>query len=107
MVPLGVVVGDVFSDGCAEMVLAQQHELAEALALDGPHEAFGLGVQVGAARRQADRRDPRRAQKLTKGGRVQRVTIEDEEALAREKAVTGIEQIPRDLKHPCAVGLAG
>jgi hypothetical protein len=41
MVALGVVVGDVFSDGCAEVVLAQQHELAEALASDGPHEAFG------------------------------------------------------------------
>jgi hypothetical protein len=32
MVALGVVVGDVFSDGCAQMAFAQQHELAEALA---------------------------------------------------------------------------
>jgi hypothetical protein len=44
VVALGVVAGNVFSDGCAEMVLAQQHELAEALAFDGPHEAFGVRV---------------------------------------------------------------
>ena len=31
VVPLGVVVSDVFSDGCAEMALAEQHEL-----VDGP-----------------------------------------------------------------------
>jgi hypothetical protein len=63
VVALGVVVGDVFSDGCAEVVLAQEHELAEALALDGAHEAFSVGVQVGAARRQADKHDPGIAQK--------------------------------------------
>ena len=33
VVALGVVVGDVFSDGCAEVVLAQQHELVEPLTL--------------------------------------------------------------------------
>jgi hypothetical protein len=44
VVALGVVVGDVFSDGCAEVVLAQQYELAEAFAPDGPHEALGIGV---------------------------------------------------------------
>jgi hypothetical protein len=58
VVALGVVVGDVFSDGCAEVVLAQQHELVEAFALDGTHKAFGVGVEIGTARRQADRRDP-------------------------------------------------
>ena len=36
VVALGVVVGDVFLGGCAEMVLAQQHELGEAIAFDGP-----------------------------------------------------------------------
>jgi hypothetical protein len=44
VVALGVVVGDVFSDGCAEVVLAQEHELAEAFAFDGPYEAFGVRV---------------------------------------------------------------
>ena len=47
VVALGVIVGDVFSDGCGEMVLAQQHEFVEALAFDGSHEALGVGVQVG------------------------------------------------------------
>ena len=32
VVALGVVVGDVFSDGRAEVALAQEHEFAEALA---------------------------------------------------------------------------
>jgi hypothetical protein len=47
VVALGVVVGDVFSDGRAEMVLAQQHELAETLALDGSHQRSAQAFQVG------------------------------------------------------------
>ena len=52
------------------MGLAEKHELVEALALDGTHEAFGLGVQVGTTGREADGREPSRVQKLTKGDRV-------------------------------------
>jgi threonine dehydrogenase-like Zn-dependent dehydrogenase len=40
------------------MALAKKHELAEALAPDGAHEALGVGIEVGTARRQADRGDP-------------------------------------------------
>jgi hypothetical protein len=47
VVALGVVVGDVLSDDCTEVVLAQEHELAEIFALDGAHEAFSVRVQVG------------------------------------------------------------
>jgi hypothetical protein len=65
VVALGVVVGDVFSDGGAVVALAEQHELAEAFALDGADEALSVRVQVGAARRQAYWRDPSGPQTLT------------------------------------------
>jgi hypothetical protein len=39
------------------VALAEKHEFVEALALDGPGEALGVSVQVGAARRQAARGD--------------------------------------------------
>jgi hypothetical protein len=62
MVPLFVVVEEVLADRGAQMVLTEEHELVEALALDGTDEALGIGVQIGAARRQADGRDAGRGE---------------------------------------------
>lgn len=49
-----MVVREVLADNGAQMVLAEKHELVEAFGFDGPHEAFGVGVEVGTARWQAD-----------------------------------------------------
>jgi hypothetical protein len=106
VVPLGVVVGDVFSDGCAEMVLAQQHELFEALALAGTDEALGIGVQIGTASRQADRDDAGGGEEGPDLGRVERVAIKEQEALTREKAVHDVEEVPGDLQRPSTMRLA-
>jgi hypothetical protein len=104
VVALGVVVGDVFSDVCAEMVLAQQDELVEALALDGTDEALGVSVQDGTARRQADGRDSGRGEEGPELGRVERVAVEEQEALAREEAIHAVEKVPGDLQHPSTMG---
>jgi hypothetical protein len=51
MVSLRMVVDEVLADRGAQMVLTEEHELVEALALDRTDEALGIGVQVGTAGR--------------------------------------------------------
>ncbi len=49
-------------DADTSQTLTEEHELAEALALDGTDEALGVGVEVGTAGRQADRGDAGRGE---------------------------------------------
>ena len=46
---LQLVVLDVLLDDVPNVPLAEQDHLVQALVLDGPDEALGVGVQVGAA----------------------------------------------------------
>ncbi len=55
MVPLLVVVGAILVDRGTQVVLTEEHELVETLALGGTDEALGVGVEVGTAGRQANR----------------------------------------------------
>jgi hypothetical protein len=54
MVALKVIVLDEFSDCAAQVPLAEQHELVQALALDRQHEPLGVSVQIRTARQQPD-----------------------------------------------------
>jgi hypothetical protein len=40
------VVIDEFLEGASKVALAEWHHPIEALALDGPHEPFGIGVRI-------------------------------------------------------------
>jgi hypothetical protein len=70
------------------MALAEKHELVEALALAGTDEALGIGVQIGTASRQADRDDAGGGEEGPELGRVERVTLEEQDALALEEPST-------------------
>jgi hypothetical protein len=106
VVALGVVVGDVFSDGCAEMVLAQQHELAEAFALDGADEALSVCVQVRTARWQPDGCNPSRPQSSLEAGGLTKSLVGLDRSSAASASVTqpllpparGIKRVAR-LAH--------
>ena len=87
------------------MVLAEQDELVEALALDGANEALGVGVEVGTAWRQADRLNPARREELAEGGGVKRVAVHQQIPLAEEEAVVGVEEVLGNLENPGAVRL--
>ena len=52
VVPLGVVVTDVFVDRGSEMIFSEGDYPVEALLLDREHETLGMGVQIRAARRE-------------------------------------------------------
>jgi hypothetical protein len=97
MVSLLVIVDKVLADRGAEVALTEKHELAEALAPDGTDEALSVGVQVGTVRGQAERGDASRGEEGAELGCVERVAIEEKEALALQEAVFGVEEIPGDL----------
>jgi hypothetical protein len=68
-------VGEVLADRGAQMALAEKNELVEALALDGTDEALGVCVEVGTARRQADRGDASGRKKGSQLRGVERVAF--------------------------------
>jgi hypothetical protein len=47
MVPLVMIVGNEFSNGPAEMSLAERNQAIETLGFDGPHKPFRVGIRVG------------------------------------------------------------
>lgn len=49
MVPLRVVTGDVLAHGVAEHGRAEEDQAVQALILDRADEAFGIGIEIGAA----------------------------------------------------------
>jgi hypothetical protein len=53
MVALSMVVLQIRVDCSAQVALAEEHELVEALARDGTDEALDVIVEVGTVRRQA------------------------------------------------------
>ena len=54
MISLGVIVSGVFQGGSAKRPFAEENHSTETLVLDRSDESFGVGVQVGRARRQTD-----------------------------------------------------
>jgi hypothetical protein len=105
MVALSVVVRQILVDCSAQVALAEEHELVEALAFDGTNEALGVSVQAGTARGQADRGDAGGGEEGAELGSVERVAVEEQEALAREEAIHAVEKVPGDLQHPSPMGL--
>ncbi len=54
VIPLCVVVSGEFSCRLTKRPFPEEDHSVETLVLDRPNEAFGVGVQVGRTRRQAD-----------------------------------------------------
>jgi hypothetical protein len=51
VIPLVVIVLDVFPHDGSKVPLAHRHDVTQALGLDRPDEPLGVGVQVRASRR--------------------------------------------------------
>jgi ABC-type uncharacterized transport system substrate-binding protein len=58
VIPLGMEMVDVFAQRPPQRALAKEDHLGQALFLDRPHPALGVGIQVRAARRQRERFNP-------------------------------------------------
>ena len=58
VIPLGMVMVEIVAQCPAQRALAEEDHFGQALLLDRPDPALGIGVQVRAARRQCERFDP-------------------------------------------------
>src|SRR5215470_12290556 len=58
VIPLAVVMLDIFAQRSPQRALAKEEDLAQALLLHRPHPALRIGIQVRAARGQRQRLDP-------------------------------------------------
>ena len=77
----------------------------EALVLQGAHETFDVGRQIGRPWRQADSLNPNLLQRGAKLLAELGVAIHDEELLAAQEFVFSIAEIPGYLDHPRLVGI--
>src|SRR6185295_18092506 len=64
------------ADGGPEMVLAEWHDPAYALRLDGPDKSLGKRVQIGTSGRQLQRLHTAVPQQVPEGGGVERVSLQ-------------------------------
>jgi hypothetical protein len=101
--PVGVIVGGVLGDQVSEVSLAKDEKLVQGLVLDGPDEALGMGIEVGAARRQLDWFHTTRLEEVLKRLGEEGIAVVDEVAGVSEKAVDRVGDVFGNLFHPFAV----
>jgi hypothetical protein len=107
MVPLPVVVLDVLLDRSAEVPLAEEDQLFEALLLDRPNEAFRMGVAVRRPAVRPHDADSRRPEDLQERGPEPAVVVADQGHASAKAAEDSIGQIARNIEHELVVGIAG
>ena len=100
VVAFDMVVLEVFAEHASEMRLAEGNGVLEAVIANGADEPFGVRVQIRTSRWEADHFDPNIGEESAERGGVERIAVEDQEALAEEEAV---EEVPaggprRDLR---------
>jgi hypothetical protein len=88
VVALEMVVLDELRDRDADVALTERNELVEALRLDGEHEAFRDGVQVGASGRELEALDAGGAEDRAERVGEQRVAV-----MVRSKNCSGATDI--------------
>src|SRR4051794_33561810 len=64
--------------------------------------AFKVGLRARAAGAAA-----RYSQQAAKRGRVERIAVKNEVLQAAEEAVAGVDQVPRELRHPHVFRVTG
>ena len=100
MISLGVIVSGVFQGGSAKRPFAEENHSTETLVLDRSDESFGVGVQVGRARRQTDDLDAGVIQEISERRSELGIPVQDQELLFCEEAINRISDISSDLQHP-------
>jgi hypothetical protein len=65
MISFSAIMRDVFADELPKMSVAKRYDLGQALLANRAHEAFGVGVQIWAPRRQSHGVDAAAGVKIT------------------------------------------
>ena len=105
MVAFVMIVLDEFADGSPERPFTDENHPVQTGFLDRPNEPLRERIEIRGTGRQADHLHSCGGERLAERQREQRIPIVDQEALARQKAITGIRQVATHLAHPGGVGL--
>ena len=105
MRPFLVIVIDKRTDGGAEVRFAERHHPRQTLGSDRPDKALRKRVQIRTPGRQAHERHATVLQQVPKGGRVQRISVENQVVRVAEEAIVRIGQVASHLCHPWFVWL--
>jgi hypothetical protein len=95
----------ILLDGMPQGTFTKENQPRQRVVLDRAYPSFGVGVQVGASRRQRDSLHSRRFDGLMKRGVELAVSIVNEGLSLREEAPGAHGHVPRDLDHPALVGM--
>ena len=90
MIALMVVVLDEFADYAAQRALADEDHTLDAGLLDGPDEAFRMGVQIGRPGRQSHRCDTGGRERVVDGAAEEWIAVVDEKPCTAQKFVVRI-----------------
>ena len=103
--PLMMIVLEILGQDVPQLLFGEEDQVTETLLFDGSHEAFRVGIQIGAAWGQFHWLHPGGLENTLKLGRIQWVAVMDQVLLASEEAsVTAY--VSSDLRHPGTVGLS-
>lgn len=103
MVPLAVVVFDIFIDHVTQVSLTDDDHPIQTLGFDREHEPFGIRVEVGTAGWKSKRSNATHAQHAPELSCVERIPVVDQESLVPQEAIEIINLLPSHLLHPQAV----
>ena len=96
--PLFMIMLDKRSDGSPEVPFAEWHDPVQALGLDGPNKPLGKRVQIWTPGGQNQWLHATAPQQASKGGGVERVSVQDEVMRAAQEAIASVSQVPCDLR---------
>ena len=99
MISFVMVVRHELANRAAQRAFADQDQSIETRFFDGPHEAFRERIEIGGMGRQADGLDTRRAQRLAKRIREERIAIVKEVAFADEASLDRPRQIRAGVRN--------
>ena len=105
MVALTVVVLDVLLREEAQVAFTERNHTIETFLFDRPDEPFGVGVEIGTLRRQANGLDPAARQDVRNDMRVQGIPVVNQIARRPQETINGVRERAGHLFHPTAAGL--
>ena len=100
-----VIVSVELGKHAAQMALAEQDQLAQALPIYCLHPTLGKRIHVGCLNGGAHNLDPGAFEDAAELLREQAVVVEDQELLVAQEAVDVIGQVASNLRHELAAGV--
>ena len=91
----------ILSYSVAQLTLAKQDHVVQALALDREHKPFCKGIEIRTSGRESDAPNAGLSQQPLECHCEHWISVVDHEPIVKQEAIEDIREIPSDLLHPC------